>query len=240
MPFRGNTPPCARQLDVVDRRILAGKLSDVLGGRRLVGERRLYRAVLAVPWASGILIEFSFHIGSVPRKDGYNGAMRRFLAVPIVLVAIAGIAFGTASVSAASAPHQSLAVAMSSRGSKVQRLDGYTAKQPISVRVEAPHSSGVTLVGTDPHGGNVRVPLERQPDGRYTGKVTLATPGVWSLAVASQVDAVETASESFAISVVEGTPRVLLATVIGLALASIVAGITLIVVALRRPARTAT
>jgi hypothetical protein len=166
--------------------------------------------------------------------------MRRFLAVPVVLLVIAAIAFGTASVSAASAPRQSLAVAMTQKGSKIQRLDGYTAKQPIAVRVEAPHSRGVTLVGTDAHGGNVRVPLVREPDGRYTGNVILGTPGVWSLAVAARVDAVETASESFAISVVEGTPRTILATVIGLALASVVAGITLIVAALRRPARTAT
>jgi hypothetical protein len=168
--------------------------------------------------------------------------MRRYLAVPVVLIAIAAIAFGTASVSAASPPPQSLAVAMSTKGSKVQRLDGYTANQPINVRVQAPHSSsGVTLVGTDPSGTNVRVPLVRQRDGQYTGNFVLETPGVWSLAVASRIDAVETASGSFAISVVEGTPPMMLAVVIGLALASVVAGITLIVAALwRRPAPSAT
>jgi hypothetical protein len=169
--------------------------------------------------------------------------MRRFLAVSAVLVVIAAVAFETASVSAASAP-QSLAVAMTTKGSKIQRLDGYTVHQPIAVHIEAPHSRGVTLVGTDPRGGNVRVPLVRETDGRYTGHVVLATPGVWSLAVASRVDTVETASESFAISAVEGTPRDLLAIVIGLALCSVVGGIALIVVALlrlrRRPAPTAT
>ncbi|HYZ15542.1 MAG TPA: hypothetical protein VE591_04030 [Candidatus Acidoferrum sp.] len=168
--------------------------------------------------------------------------MRRYLAVPVVLIAIAAIAFGTASVSAASAPPQSLAVAMSAKGSKIQRLDGYTARQPIKVRVQAPQSSkGVTLIGTDPSGGNVRVPLVRDQDGQYSGNLVLETPGIWSLAVASHIDTVETASESFAISVVEGTPRNLLAIVIGLALASVVAGITLIVAALwRRPAPSTT
>lgn len=170
--------------------------------------------------------------------------MRRFLAVSAVLVVIAAVAFESASVSAASAPRQSLAVAMSAKGSKIQRLDGYTVHQPIAVHVEAPHSRGVTLVGTDPHGGNLRVPLVREPDGRYTGNVVLGTPGVWSLAVASRVDTVETASESFAISAVEGTPREMLAIVIGLALASVVGGIALVVAALwrlwRRPSPSAT
>jgi hypothetical protein len=158
--------------------------------------------------------------------------MRRLLFIPVVLALIVGVAVQTASVAGAASPPQSLRVALNGKGSQIERLDGYTAKQPITVHVVAPHSKSVTLVGTDPRGSNLRVPLVRGSDGRYTGKVTLPTTGIWSLAVASHIDRVDTASQTFAISVVEGTPRAVLAALIAIALASVAAGLSLIVFSL--------
>ncbi|HTJ27417.1 MAG TPA: hypothetical protein VMA36_14745 [Candidatus Limnocylindria bacterium] len=168
--------------------------------------------------------------------------MRRLLFIPVVLALIIGVAAETATVAGAASPPQALHVALDGKGSRIERLDGYTAKQPIHVRVVAPHSRSVTLVGTDPRGANLRVPLVREGEDRYTGSVVLPTTGIWSLAIASRVDEVDTASQSFAISVVEGTPRKVLAAFIAVALACGVGGLSLIVfslVTLRRSPRPA-
>jgi hypothetical protein len=174
--------------------------------------------------------------------QGTTSWMRRLLFIPVVLALIIGVAAETATVAGATAPPQSLHVALDGKASRIERLDGYTAKQPIHVRVVAPHSKSVTLVGTDPRGGNLRIPLQRESEGRYTGNVVLPTTGVWSLAVASRIDTFDTASQSFAVSVVEGTPRKVLAAFIAVALASVLAGLSLIVfsiVAMRRSLRQA-
>ena len=136
---------------------------------------------------------------------------------------------------------QQLVIVMTARGSHVERLDGYTPARPIVVRVDAPHAKSITLLGQAPDGGTLRVPLARGADGRFGADVTLAVPGVWSLTIASRADAVQMASESFAVNVVDGVSARTLGLVVALAVLFLGGGIALIgfvVLGVRRTRRT--
>ena len=163
--------------------------------------------------------------------------LRTVTALVLALVATVAVASAAAVVSARHAGDQALSVTMTSQGARIERLDGYTAARPIALRVAAPRAQGVTLVGTAPDGGNLRVPLARAADGSFGAEVGLAMPGIWSLAIASHAGPDEATSESFAISVVEGVSQRALGVVLALALLLLGGGVGLIVLGVTRASR---
>ncbi len=163
--------------------------------------------------------------------------VRTVMALVLALIATVAVASAAVVVSAKHAGDQTLGVAMTAQGSRIERLDDYTAARPIVLRVDAPRARGVTLVGTAPDGGSLRVPLARAADGSFGGEVTLAMPGVWSLAISSHLGDAESASESFAITVVEGVSQRALSLVLALALALLAGGLALIGLGLARAYR---
>lgn len=154
--------------------------------------------------------------------------LRTVVALVLALIATAAVASAAVVVSAHHAGEQTLAVAMTPQGARIERRDDYAAARPIVLHVDAPRAQGVTLVGVAPDGGNLRLPLARAADGSFGGEIALAMPGVWSLALTSQLGAAETASESFAITVVEGVSPRALGVVLALALLLLAGGLTLI------------
>ncbi len=165
--------------------------------------------------------------------------LRTVTALALALLATVAVASAAVLASSNRAAEQPLAVRVSAQGSQVERLDGYVPGQPIAVRVDAPRAQAVTLLGVGPDGGSLRFPLARGADGRYGADVSLTTPGVWSLAVTSQVAGVETASESFAVSVAAGSGTKATIVVLALAIAALAGGLALIAAGLlhayRRP-----
>jgi hypothetical protein len=155
--------------------------------------------------------------------------LRTVVGLVLALVATVAVASAAVVVSANHAGRQTLGVAMTSQGSRIQRRDSYIAARPIALRVAAPRARTVTLVGTAPDGGSLHVPLTRTDDGSFAGEIALATPGVWSLAIASHRRKTEATSEPFAITVVEGVPQRVLGLVVALALALLGGGLGLIV-----------
>lgn len=163
--------------------------------------------------------------------------LRTVTALVLALVATVAVASAAVVVSARHAGDQTLTVTMTPQGSRVERREGYTAARPIVLRVDAPRAQGVTLLGTAPDGGSLRVPLARAADGSFGGEVGLAMPGIWSLAIASQAGSDEAASGAFAISVVEGVSQRALGVVLGLALLFLGGGVGLIVLGVTRASR---
>ena len=154
-----------------------------------------------------------------------------------VVVSTVAVASAAVVVSNRQAGEQTLTVAMTPQGARVERRDDYTAARPIALHVSAPRAQGVVLVGTAPDGGSLRVPLARVPDGGFSGEVALAIPGTWSLAIAAQGAESQAASEPFAISVVEGVSQRALGVVLALALLLLAGGGALIVLGVTRASR---
>jgi hypothetical protein len=150
--------------------------------------------------------------------------------VGLVLALMVTVAMASAAVVvSANGARQTLGVTMTRQGSRIERLDRYVPARPIELRVDAPRARTATLVGTAPDGAGLRVPLARAADGSFGGEVTVSTPGVWSLAIATHRRSTETASEPFAITVAEGVSQRSMGLVLALALALLGGGLGLIV-----------
>ncbi len=163
--------------------------------------------------------------------------LRTVTALVLALLATIAVASAAVLASAHQGSGQSLGVALSAQGSHVERLDSYAPAQPIAVRVDAPRAETVALLGVTPEGGNLRVPLVRGADGRFGADVRLPVPGVWSLAVSARTDAIESVSDTFAVSVAQGAGAKALGVVMALAVALLAGGIALIVLGLVRARR---
>ena len=160
--------------------------------------------------------------------------LRSITALVLALLTTVAVTSTAVAMSFGHGDGQPLSIAISEAGSRVQHLDGYAATRPIAVAVEAPRAHAVTLIGHAPDGSTLRVPLVPVAEGRFAAEVTLGAPGVWALAVSSRVGPLETASQAFAISVVTDRSRAALGIVLGLALASLLGGIGLIVLGVWR------
>jgi hypothetical protein len=102
------------------------------------------------------------------------------------------------------------------------------------LHVRAPRAQTASLVGVGPDGSNLRLPLERRPDGSFKAAVRLPMPGAWSLAIATVAGAETNTTDSFAVDVADGTLLFGQAwTLLGLAALSIIGGLALVM--RRRP-----
>ena len=156
--------------------------------------------------------------------------MLRAVFVLAFLVATALASAVAAAVASTEAP---LHVVLGHGGPRIQHAAAYTATRPIEVRVEGRHARGpVSIVGISPAGENLRVLLARHPGGNYTGTITLPTPGVWSLAVATGGTAASTGS--FAVAVAAQAPVWGVMTSLLLAILCVAGGIALIAYGMRR------
>jgi hypothetical protein len=114
---------------------------------------------------------------------------------------------------------------------RVDHLDRYTNGEPVAVRVQAQPAQGVALLLLAPDGTSTRVPLALDADGSFSGTVTLAAPGTWTLAIAVNANGVQTTSQSFVAIVTDARATYeSVLTMLGLALVSIGGGIGLIAV----------
>ncbi len=102
----------------------------------------------------------------------------------IFLLALAGMAAVAVPSGRASAA-QLLVVNVTGDGSQVRNLATYDTATPIDMRVIAPAARAAAVLAVDPLGGNQRFALARGADGTWTGPVTLATAGTWTLAIAT-------------------------------------------------------
>jgi hypothetical protein len=147
--------------------------------------------------------------------------------VSAVLLALVAWA-GSAGVAAAAQP---LTIDERTDQLRVDHLDRYTNDEPLAVRVQAQPAQSVTLLGLAPDGGSLRVPLARQADGSFTGDVSLAKPGTWTLAVDAAANGVQSTSQSFVVIVADArATKESFFTMLGLALVSIGGGLGLIAV----------
>lgn len=145
-----------------------------------------------------------------------------------------GVVATVAAVLNANAGQQSLDVTMRHGAPRVQRQGSYVPASPIGVTVHAPHADAITLVGVSPAGQNLRVPLARDPNGEYVTTLHLTTPGIWSLAVVSQLGALRNTTENFAIDVTQSDSRLAAAIASGATFLSLAGGLVLIGWGVRR------
>lgn len=161
--------------------------------------------------------------------------MLRAVLVLALLVTAALTSAVAAAVASTEAP---LHVVLGHGRPRIQHAAAYTAARPIEVRVEGRHARGpVSVVGVSPAGENLRVPLARRPGGDYTGTITLPTPGVWSLAIATGGTAASTGS--FAVAVAAQAPVWGVMTSLLLAILCVAGGIAMIAYGLRQRSRPA-
>jgi hypothetical protein len=151
-----------------------------------------------------------------------------FVLALLVATALTG-AIGTAAASADAPLH----VILGHGRPHIQHAAAYTAARPIEVRVDGRRARGpVSVVGVSPAGENLRVPLTRRPGGDYAGTITLPTPGVWSLAIAT--DGAVASTGSFAVAVAAQAPVWGVMTSLLLAILCVAGGIAMIAYGMRR------
>ena len=161
--------------------------------------------------------------------------MLRAAFVLALLVATALTAAVGAAVAATDAP---LHIMLGHGRPRIQHAAAYTAARPIEVRVDGRRTrEPVSIVGVSPAGENLRVPLTRRPGGGYAGTITLPTPGVWSLAIATGGTAASTGS--FAVAVAAQAPVWGVMTSLLLAILCVAGGIAMIAYGMRRRSRPA-
>jgi hypothetical protein len=154
----------------------------------------------------------------------------------LLLALFAGVVATVSAAFAAPSVAQTLTVTMNHGHPRIEHLTSYVVDAPIAVTVHAPRAQTVTLSGVSPDGQNMRVRLDRSASGDYTGSLTLATAGVWSLALQTQLGPITNTTSSFSIQLAPGVPRAALATVAAVAFLLVATGLALLVYAWRRRA----
>lgn len=143
-------------------------------------------------------------------------------------VAVLALALAGTPAIASAGSAQTLGIDIGGPTPQIERLDRYVDTRPVAVSVRAPRASSVTLVGTSPAGGNLRVPLSRGAGGRYIASLALAAPGTWTLAIEASIAGGNAMTESFPLSVAAGATTPEIALMLLLAVLSTVGGIALI------------
>jgi hypothetical protein len=154
--------------------------------------------------------------------------------LPIVTAVIAGVLTFAGSGAQAAAPPQTLGVVLHGDDAATERQPYYRAAKPIAIHIggDAARFASLKLTAHGPSGESVAAPLTRSGDA-FSGNVQLFAPGVWTLALTTQLG---TALANVSLHVV--TEDADLARIaFGFAVISIAAGVMLIYGAARRPRR---
>ena len=111
--------------------------------------------------------------------------------------------------------HQSLAIVLRDDNAATQRLDHYQAARPIAVRIAGDtfKFDHMVVTASGPNGVAISEPLERTADG-FAGTLRLATPGLWTLALTTQLGQFSTNVTSVVLDVVEPHELSILALVL--------------------------
>jgi len=104
---------------------------------------------------------------------------------------------------AAASTAQTLGIVLRSNDAATERLPHYQASRPIAVHVagEARRLSAVLLTAKGPDGTAIHTELARSGDA-FVGDLRLATPGVWNVALTTQVGSVTAALADVPLDVV--------------------------------------
>ena len=128
--------------------------------------------------------------------------MKRAPVVLALCLALAAALF--APLVAGASMRQSLAITLRNDNAATQTLDHYQVSRPIAVRVagDTTKFDRMLVTASGPNGAAVQAPLERTSDG-FSGTLRLATPGLWTLAVTTQLGQFSTNVANVVLDVVE-------------------------------------